>query len=81
MPRDAIRPANARQRHLHRSATSTPRLPAWLTCRRRPRRHHRLGGDKFRARYGARAVVSIDTIFAYIYAALHDPVWHDTTSA
>ncbi len=33
--------------------------------------------NKFRARYGAKAGVSKDTIFAYVYAALHDPVWRE----
>lgn len=35
-------------------------------------------GYWFRARYGAKAGVSKDTIFAYVYAALHDPVWRET---
>jgi predicted helicase len=34
--------------------------------------------NRFRARYGAKAGVSKDTIFAYVYAALHDPVWRET---
>jgi len=34
--------------------------------------------NKFRARYGATAGVGKDTIFAYVYAALHDPVWRET---
>ena len=34
--------------------------------------------NKFRERYGAKAGVSKDAIFAYVYAALHDPVWRET---
>ena len=33
---------------------------------------------KFREHYGAKAGVSKDAIFAYVYAALHDPVWRET---
>jgi predicted helicase len=34
--------------------------------------------NRFRERYGAKAGVSKDAIFAYVYAALHDPVWRET---
>jgi predicted helicase len=34
--------------------------------------------NKFRDRYGAKAGVSKDAIFAYVYAALRDPVWRET---
>jgi predicted helicase len=34
--------------------------------------------NRFRECYGAKAGVSKDAIFAYVYAALHDPLWRET---
>lgn len=53
-------------------------MPASLPHRsewRAARQHHRLG-TRFRERYGKGATK--DAIFAYAYAALHDPLWRET---